>query len=56
MFAYTNMVVDPSEFHTTSPVKKWIDTSIMIPLSGKTHHIQTISITPVIFSKEEEII
>ena len=52
MFAHTNMVVDPSIFDIT-PVKKWIDNEIMIPLSYMRHQLHTIHVTPLVFEKEE---
>ena len=55
IFAYTNMAVDPSQF-TTNPIKQWIDTTLIIPLSALRHQMHTISVTPVIFSKDEQIV
>jgi len=52
IFAYTNMAIDPSNF-THDPVKRWIDNSLIIPLSGVRHQMHNIQVTPVIFSKEE---
>ena len=55
IFAHTNMFVDPSHFDI-DPVKSWIDNSLMIPLSAMRHQLHTVSVTPVLFSKEEEMI
>ena len=52
MFAYTNMAVDPSQFNGDH-IKRWIDDSLVIPLSAMRHQMHTISVTPVIFSKDE---
>jgi hypothetical protein len=49
------MAVDPSHFNLNT-VKKWNDSTLIIPLSGMRHQMHSISVTPITFTKEEDFV